>query len=183
LCSPIDQTPNADCMAAAGINRSVYSQNLLRTMRQRVAYTLERFCDGDEQTNKFDYPRCMAATTIKEIDDAFIAPIYGFKDCYDYYRQTSSICVPTMILNARDDPFFHASVWPTEKSVDHGGTVPLKMVHTNHGGHLGFFLHQVDDDNSSDALLRDPNAPSWAATELGRFLGHVQERQKQRNII
>jgi len=48
----------------------------------------------------------MVAETITELDDAFIATNNGFQDCWDYYRQTSSvhfldqIAVPTLILNA-----------------------------------------------------------------------------------
>ena len=56
----------------------------------------------------FDLPRALAAKTITEFDDAFIAPIYGFRDCWDYYRKTSSIhflediVVPTLVINAED---------------------------------------------------------------------------------
>jgi len=42
-------------------------------------------------------------------------------------------------------PFFDPVPWPLEKSVDHGGSVPLKMVRTKYGGHLGYFLHQVEE--------------------------------------
>lgn len=84
---------------------------------------LERFGDGDESTtDKFDYARAMAATTITEFDDAFTAKIYGFDGVWDYYEKTSSIhslnriAVPTFILNATDDPFFDPTVWPMEKT-------------------------------------------------------------------
>jgi hypothetical protein len=77
-------------------------------MKAKAQEQLDRFCGGDEDTHRFDFTRAMAAETITEFDDAFIAPIYGFTDCWDYYRKTSSIYVlqdvkvPTYILNASD---------------------------------------------------------------------------------
>lgn len=38
----------------------------------------------------FDIEKIRAATTIGEFDDGYIAPIYGFKDKYDYYDK--NIC-------------------------------------------------------------------------------------------
>jgi len=186
LCAPLDQARNAPQLAAPGINRSVYSRNLMRTMKERVRESLDRFCDGDEQTDKFDYQRCMQATTITEIDDAFIAPVYGFRDCWDYYQQTSSIhfldsiAVPTLILNAEDDPFFDSQQpWPVNRSVENGGNLPLKLIRTKYGGHLGYVWHRVESDDPRllPAPMEEQHTPSWAAAQLGRFLGHVQEQQ------
>lgn len=179
FCAPLDQSRNSFTLAQPGINREIYTNKLLRTMKERAVYQLERFCDGDEDTDKFDYKGVISAETITDYDEAFIARIYGFKDCWDYYQQTSSIfyldkiAVPTLILNAKDDPFFDPESWPVEKSVEHGGTAPLKMIRMDKGGHLGFFFHQVEGDD--DRLVS--NQPSWAVTELGRFLGHVQSHE------
>ena len=186
LCAPLDQARNAPQLAAPGINRSVYSRNLLKTMKERVRESLDRFCDGDEETDKFDFQRCMQATTITEIDDAFIAPVYGFRDCWDYYQQTSSIhflnsiAVPTLILNAEDDPFFDSQQpWPVNRSVENGGILPLKLIRTKYGGHLGYVWHRVESDDPRllPTSMEEQHTPSWAAAKLGHFLGHVQEQQ------
>jgi hypothetical protein len=50
-------------------------------------------------------------------------------------------------------------VFPTEKSVEGGGNVPLKMVRTNHGGHLGYIFHEPDQEATA-------RAASWMPTEL-----------------
>ena len=48
--------------------------------------------------------------SIREFDEKHTAPIHGFKDAADYYRQCSSIHfipeikIPTLILSAQDDP-------------------------------------------------------------------------------
>jgi len=178
LCAPLDQAKNTKTFSQPGINREIYNKNLLQSMKKRVDDQLERFCNGDKNTDRFDYYRAMAAETVSEFDDAYIAPVYGFKDCHDYYQQTSSIfylddiAVPTLILNAKDDPFFDPTVWPTEKSVEHGGRAPLKMVQTAYGGHLGYFFHQININSDDDP--DDDDAPFWAAAELGRFVQHVQ---------
>ena len=194
LCAPLDQTRHAAVLGQPGfVHRHGYTRTLLRALKRRAAqqwhFQHRQSQRPDPPTNAtpplWDHARAMAARTVTEFDDAFVAPVYGFADCWDYYRQTSSIgyldqiAVPTLILNAKDDPFMDPSVWPVEKSVEGGGTAPLKLVRADHGGHLGFLFHQVDDDE--DGLLRlHPQSPlpppSWSANELGQFLGHVHTR-------
>jgi predicted alpha/beta-fold hydrolase len=193
-CAPLDQQQNSIKLALPGINRFIYTDQLLQGLKNRAVIQLERFHESNEATDAFDYPAAMAAETITEFDDAFIAPVYGFDSATDYYQKTSSIhflermAVPTMILNAEDDPFLEAAVWPVEKSREHGGKAPLKMIRTKHGGHLGFCWHRVDEtDADSEMLLqhisdsdnddnsgRQPPPPSWASAEQARFLAHVE---------
>jgi predicted alpha/beta-fold hydrolase len=101
---------------------------------------------------RVDMQRTVAAQTITEFDDSFIAPLYGFDDCWDYHQQTSCIhyldriAVPTLMINARDDPFFDDSVWPaistttsTQPEVSMcDGKAPIQMVRSARGGHLGY---------------------------------------------
>eukprot|EP00957_Ditylum_brightwellii_P062702 4758694-Ditylum_brightwellii.AAC.1 len=125
----------------------------------------------------------MEATTISEIENAWVCPIYGFEDNIDYYRKMScgyfldSIAVPTFIINAGDDPFFDPEYFPSEKGCDGGpDAAPIKMLRTEHGGHLGYLFHQqeqtkeiVDDEDEFSA--------SWMPSELARFLDHVSSKQ------
>jgi len=189
LCAPLDQTRNTPVLAQPGLRRDVYSRSLLRNLKRRAQVARERFGDGDESTfDKFDYGRAMAATTITEFDDAFTAQIYGFDGVWDYYEKTSSIhsldhiAVPTLILNAADDPFFDPTVWPVDKSCDNnqkvGSAPPVKLLRSDFGGHLGFCFHQVADPDD-DRLVRQQHnhktaPPSWAALQLARFVSHVE---------
>lgn len=180
LCPPLDQNRNAEFLAKPGINRVVYTGNLLKQLKRRTRTMWEIVCHGDEDTDMFDFRRTMAATTVTEFDDAFHRGVNGFKDCWDYYRQTScihymdKICVPTLLLGAKDDPFFDPAVWPIEKTSAHGGMAPIKMVRTEHGGHLGYTFHQVDDPKDERLRKNGTSPPSWAQTELSRFLHHVE---------
>jgi hypothetical protein len=194
LCAPLDQIRNAPQLAMPGINRDIYSRNLLRTMKARAKTQCERFLTTEETCrhhHKIDLDRVLAATNITEFDDAFIAPIYNYTDCWDYYHDTSSvryierIAVPTYVLNARDDPFFDNSVWPVGKTVfAPGGAAPLKLARTESGGHLGFWWHQVDPQDprlqsSTTTSLTRIITPSWAPRELSRFVQHVQRHREK----
>jgi predicted alpha/beta-fold hydrolase len=74
----------------------------------------------------------MAAEIILDFDAAFTAPIYGFKDCWDYYQQTSSIHflediqVPAFILNAKNDPFFSTMCGRRKRVAKVVESLPLK---------------------------------------------------------
>lgn len=173
LCAPLDQERNSMFLAQPGINRLVYTNFLLKSLKQKAVYQLERFCGNDPATSLFDYPRAIDSETIIDFDDAFLAPIYGYKDCWEYYRKTSSIhfvdsiSVPTLIINAKDDPYMDPDVFFAEKQ-----SVPVQMVTMPHGGHLGFCFHQT--------TRPIPPRSSWLTNELVRFLRHVHSNGRSR---
>ncbi len=78
--------------------------------------------------------------TFWEFDEAYTAPIHGFKDAKDYYEKCSSfqflkdIKTDTLIIHAKDDPFMTSEVIPTKDEVS--SHVELEIY--NHGGHVGF---------------------------------------------
>lgn len=75
-----------------------------------------------------------------EYDDRVVARLYGFRDAADYYRRSSSraylgsIRVPTLVIQARDDPFMTAAVLPAPEELS--PSVNLEI--TPGGGHVGF---------------------------------------------
>lgn len=178
LCTPLCQRRNSAILAKEGINRRIYTKNLLKNLKKRAQEQLILHCNGNEATDKFDYKKAMEAEFIHEFDDAFIAKIYGFESCWDYYGKSSSlhylddVHVPCLILNAKDDSFMDPSVWPTEKSIEYGGHAPLKMIRTDSGGHLGYFFHLVDSED--ERLLE--HTPSWLSLEAARFLDHAAKK-------
>jgi predicted alpha/beta-fold hydrolase len=75
-----------------------------------------------------------------DFDNAFTAPLHGFENTEDYWRRGSAkprlaeICVPALVVNARNDPFVPAACLPTKADV--GPYVTLWQP--EHGGHVGF---------------------------------------------
>ena len=78
--------------------------------------------------------------TILEFDEAYTAPVAGYKDADDYYSKCSAknyledITVPTTILYAMDDPFVEASIF---KSIRMSSAIELNTPEW--GGHMGYF--------------------------------------------
>jgi uncharacterized protein len=77
----------------------------------------------------------------KTFDDRYTAPIHGFKNADDYYKKCSSkpfirnIRIPTLIINARNDPFLPQACYPV-KEAEANKFVTLKIPES--GGHVGF---------------------------------------------
>ncbi|QHS11167.1 hydrolase [Sinimarinibacterium sp. NLF-5-8] len=75
-----------------------------------------------------------------EFDNAFTAPLNGFKDAQDYYaraqclRYLNQIARPTLIVNARDDPFMTPTMLPGAEQLSPFVTLEVAQ----RGGHVGF---------------------------------------------
>ena len=87
--------------------------------------------------------RVQNARTLWEFDDAFTAPLHGFRDAADYYARASSlpylarIQLPTLLLNAIDDPFLPADVLDeVRRAVRENDRVEVEFP--ARGGHVGF---------------------------------------------
>ena len=80
-----------------------------------------------------------------QYDERVVARLYQFKDAADYYRKSSSrqflgaIRVPTLIIQAQDDPFVTAHVLPGEEELS--PCVQLEI--TPRGGHVGFITGRI----------------------------------------
>ena len=118
---------------ARGFNR-VYSYHFLSTLKPGARERLQRF------PGLFDAQRLHAATTVYAFDDAVTAPLHGFAGADDYWRRASckpwlaSIRVPTLLLNALNDPFLPASALPRADQV----SAAVLREFPRHGGHVGF---------------------------------------------
>ncbi len=116
-----------------GFNR-IYTRHFLRTLKQSAAEKLVRF------PGIFDGRRMAGARTLHEFDDAVTAPLHGFLGADDYWRRASAkpllpgIRVPTLLLNARNDPFLPVHALPGTDEVS--AAVALELP--DEGGHVGF---------------------------------------------
>ena len=138
---PFDLAAGAD-WTAVGPGR-VYSKRLIDELHRKArakAPLVNGGVDGGVGT-RVDLPRALRSRTFREFDDAFTAPLHGFRDADDYYAQSSSapwldrIAVPTCIVHALDDTFLPAGALPLAALRSN----PAIVAHVSaHGGHVGF---------------------------------------------
>lgn len=76
-----------------------------------------------------------------DFDDKFTGPLHGFKNAIDYYTKCSSksflsnLALPTLIINALDDPFLPAECYPHIESENNRH---IELLTPRNGGHVGF---------------------------------------------
>ena len=116
-----------------------YLKSFLRTMNRKAALTAARFPECfPRQLSEQEW---LKIRTFREFDDQFTAPLHGFRDAEDYWATSSSklilgqITVPTLILNARNDPFLAPSCFPFADAIL-SPAVWLEVPAD--GGHVGF---------------------------------------------
>lgn len=130
--APVDLMAAGDALGR-GFNR-VYTRAFLATMREKAEEKLARF------PGLFDGEAMRRARTLREFDDVVTAPLHGFRDTDDYWTRASSkpvlgrIQVPTLVLNARNDPFLPEEALPGPSEVS--AAVCLELP--DEGGHVAF---------------------------------------------
>ena len=133
VCAPIDLGASGQAIDR-GFNRLVYARNFLRSMKPRALAKWQQY------PGLFDRRRVIAARTINAFDDAFSAPVHGFKGVDDYWTRASAkphlarIRIAALVLNPRNDPFVPAASLPA--AVAPRSNVVLWQP--AHGGHVGF---------------------------------------------
>lgn len=103
--------------------------------------------------------------SIWEFDDRFTGPLFGFGGAANYYRTQSAqnflagIRVPTLVIQAKDDPLIPFSVYQNEAF----RTNPfLELLAVPRGGHLGFLSRRKPRFWLDDMVL------AWAERLLAR---------------
>ena len=93
------------------------------------------------------FPNLIDTTGLDEIktfipfDNKYTAPLHGFRDAADYYQRCSSkqflnsIQVPTLLIQAFDDPFLSRSCYPVDEAETSNY---LHLEIPEFGGHVGF---------------------------------------------
>ncbi len=130
--APLDLTA-AGMAIDRGLNR-IYTRHFLRTLLPKSLAMAARF-PGLLDAERIRRPRTMHA-----FDNAVTAPIHGFADTADYWLRASSkpwlraVTLPTLVLNARNDPFVPAASLPGPDEVGPG----VVLEQPAGGGHCGF---------------------------------------------
>jgi uncharacterized protein len=131
--APLDLTA-AGAALDNGFNRHVYTARFLVTLKAKALRKAEKF------PGLLDADAIRASTTFREFDTLVTARLHGFVDADDYWFKVSSkpwlkfIRVPTLVLNAKNDPFLPASALPTADDV----SAAVTLEQPDSGGHVAF---------------------------------------------
>ena len=108
--TPLDLT-RCGTAIGQGFNR-IYAYHFLWTLLPKSLAMAQRF------PGRLDAHRIWRVRSMHEFDDVVTAPLHGFKGTADYWHRASSkpwlrqVAVPTLVLNARNDPFVPADSLP-----------------------------------------------------------------------
>lgn len=116
-------------------SNAIYMRRFLRRLAAKVRRKMPLF--PSEITDK----GLGRMRTFEEFDNAYTAPLHGFADARDYWKRASSrpvlsrIAVPTLLVNAANDPFLAPECFPREEAL---ASEILTLEVPESGGHLGF---------------------------------------------
>ncbi len=151
---PLDLVACGRTLSENWAGRHLYCRHFLRTMRPKVLEKARRF------PGTIDVLRLTQARTIREFDDLYTAPMHGYRNALDYWTRASSkpklksIAVPTLVLNARNDPFVPAPSLPDT----HECSDSVLLHQPAHGGHAAFVTGPF------------PGNLNWLPARLARYL-------------
>ena len=137
----------------------LYQWNFVRGLKARMRRKARTHPD------RFQTDRLNEVRTVRDFDELFTAPHFGFDGASDYYFRASAmrvidrIRIPALVITAEDDPFVPASPFRDPRVV---ANPQVRVIITPHGGHCGF---ASDRDESDDGY--------WAERMIVAFAGEV----------
>jgi uncharacterized protein len=150
ISAPLDLTGGGAALGK-GFNR-LYTAFFLQTLKPKCLKKLQQFPD------LFDRAAMLKANTLYAFDNVVTAPLHGYRDTDDYWHRASAkhvlndITVPTLVLNARNDPFLPAGHLPQTASSR------VVLDYPAAGGHVGF------------AVGHAPGSNNWLPQKILHFL-------------
>ncbi len=132
----------------ASLTNHIYMRHFLVSLRQKIRAKIKSMPGKIHDDN---YSRLR---TFKDFDDRYTAPIHGFADAEDYWRQCScrptlkNISIPTLLINARNDPFLAEPCYPIAEA-EANPNLHLEMPAS--GGHVGFITFNPQGEYWSES--------------------------------
>jgi predicted alpha/beta-fold hydrolase len=134
----------------------LYQWNFVRDLKRRMRRK-ERFRRG-----LFDLNKLKTIRTVRDFDEAYTAPYFGFRDADDYYHRASAmriidrIRIPALIITAEDDPFVPSQPFRDPKIT---ANRCIELCVCRHGGHCGFVGAKSGEDDGY-----------WAENQIVAFI-------------
>lgn len=140
----------------------LYQWNFVKDLKRRMRRK-DKFWPG-----RFDLGKLSDITTVREFDDVYTAPHFGFNGADDYYCRASAmriidrLQVPALVITAEDDPFVPSAPFRDPK-VSANPFIELEI--SEHGGHCGFVAAASGDFDGY-----------WAEREIVEFVERLAPR-------
>lgn len=144
---------------------ALYQWNFVRDLKRRLRRKDQ--C----HPGVFDLAKLDAIKTVREFDEAYTAPYFGFRNAEDYYHRASAmrvidrVRVPALVITAEDDPFVPSQPFRDPKVT---GNPHIDLRISAHGGHCGFVGEQSPNDDGY-----------WAENQIVKFLSGIADRRFQ----
>ena len=135
----------------------IYTKIFLRAFREKIRAKM-KIRPNDLNDIGYDKINCL-----EDYDQRYTVPHFGFESAIAFYKWVSSrqhvprINIPTLIINARNDPFMGRGCFPIEEAQKNPN---LFLEMPDSGGHLGF-------------ITFPSNQPGWIEKRLLAFLKDV----------
>ena len=132
ISAPLDLTAAGHALGR-GFNK-LYTRMFLGSLKRKSAAKLRHF------PGSVDERAMLASRNLFEFDNVVTAPLHGFRDTDDYWHRASSwpglaaIRVPTLVINARNDPFMPEAALERTRTASKHVTLEFPAG----GGHAGF---------------------------------------------
>jgi predicted alpha/beta-fold hydrolase len=133
------------CVRALERRQNVFYQwNFVRALKARMRRK------SAFQPDRFPLDRLDPVRTVRQFDEVYTAPHFGFAGASDYYHRASAmrvierIRVPALVITAEDDPFVPAAPFREARVT---ANPAIEVIVTPHGGHCGFVTDAGADDD------------------------------------
>ncbi|KEO74565.1 YheT family hydrolase [Anditalea andensis] len=129
----------SSCEKISNRENTIYSRRFLKSLKTKIVKKAVLYPDIIQVKGLRNLKSLM------DFDNIYTGPLHGYKDAHDYYDQCSSlyylegIKIPTLIINAQNDPFLSSKCFP----IDLGKKLEnVFMEFPKTGGHVGFSPHR-----------------------------------------
>jgi uncharacterized protein len=117
-----------------------YKNRFLKLLKPKIEYKANKFPDI------IDFKNYSKIKNWADFDNFFTAPLNGFKDADEFYQQGSAanfmngIRIPTLLVNAQNDPILTPECSPKELCKKHEY---IYLETPKEGGHVGFMTSGI----------------------------------------
>ena len=131
---PIDLKDSASQLSNA--SNAIYMKRFLRMLKPKMIAKAERFTNYGVSNEEIDRIK-----NFYDFDNLYTAPAHGFSNAEDYWKKCSAkyflseIRIPTLLINALNDPFLGTLSYPISEAEDSRN---FYLETPTYGGHVAF---------------------------------------------